>query len=109
MGFHDAAAARRFSAEKMQKSWLFETPQMFCDVYCLLPGQAQKAHTHAANDKVYHVLDGVCDVQIGDETRKLEAGELAVAPAGVVHGVKNNSGSPASLLVIMAPHPNFNG
>ncbi len=107
--FHSPLGATSFSDEKMQKINLYESAQMFCDVYCLLPGQSQKAHTHNENDKVYHVLEGVCEVEIGEETQLLEANELAIAPAGVVHGIRNKSGSPASVLVIMAPHPNFNG
>ncbi len=107
--FHSPLGATSFSDEKMQKVNLYESPHMFCDVYCLLPGQSQKPHTHADNDKVYHVLEGACDVQIGEETHTLEAGELAVAPASVVHGITNRSEMPASVLVIMAPHPNFNG
>ena len=107
--FHNPLGATSFSDDKMQKVNLYESPRMFCDVYCLLPGQSQNAHTHAENDKVYHVLEGVCEVQIGDETRTLEAGDMAVAPASVIHGIENKSGSPASVLVIMAPHPNFNG
>ena len=107
--FHSPLGATSYSDEKMQKVNLYESPQMFCDVYCLLPGQEQKAHTHGENDKIYHVLEGACDVQIGEETQTLEAGEMAVAPAGVIHGVENKSGSPAALLVVMAPHPNFKG
>ena len=38
MGITDSTRQRRFSAEKMQKLNLFETDQMFCDVYCLGPG-----------------------------------------------------------------------
>lgn len=40
MGFLDTSAFRRFDADQMQKVGLFETSQMFCDVYCLEPGQA---------------------------------------------------------------------
>ena len=48
----------RFRPEKMQKVNLFETPRMFCDIYCLEPGQEQKVHSHRGNDKIYHVLKG---------------------------------------------------
>ncbi|MFT5475087.1 MAG: hypothetical protein ACI8Y8_000416, partial [Planctomycetota bacterium] len=41
MGFLNSAGSRRFRPEKMQKVNLFETDQMFCDIYCLEPGQAQ--------------------------------------------------------------------
>ncbi|MHC4845531.1 MAG: cupin domain-containing protein [Planctomycetota bacterium] len=103
--YHDTASAAAFSDEKMAKVNLFESPRMFCDVYGLLPGQAQKAHSHAENDKVYSVLTGRVRVDIGDEQRTLGPGEVAVAPAGVDHGVVNESDAPATLLVVMAPHP----
>ena len=103
--FHDTAAAARFTDEKMNKVNLYESPHLFCDVYCLLPGQSQKAHSHAGNDKIYHVLSGRCTVQIGTDSRPLTAGHLAVAPAGEVHGVHNDTNEPATLLVVMAPNP----
>ena len=58
MGIIDSTRQRRFSAEKMQKLNLFETDQMFCDVYCLRPGQAQHVHTHAGATKFYYVIEG---------------------------------------------------
>ena len=37
-------ALRRFAPDKLQKLNLFETERFFCDIYCLEPGQEQKAH-----------------------------------------------------------------
>ncbi len=105
--FHDTSAVARFSPEKMAKVNLFESPRMFCDLYCLEPGQTQKDHDHAENDKVYHVLSGACTVRIGEERRTLTEGHTAVAPAGVIHGLHNESGARATLLVVMAPHPSM--
>ena len=99
------AALRRFSPEKLQKLNLFETERFFCDVYCLEPGQEQKAHAHAGSDKLYAVLEGAVEVRVGAETRDLRAGEVALCPAGSEHGVANRSSSRAALLVFMAPHP----
>ena len=48
----------RFRPEKMLKVGLFDTPRMFCDVYCLEPEQEQAPHTHEGADKLYYVLDG---------------------------------------------------
>jgi mannose-6-phosphate isomerase-like protein (cupin superfamily) len=103
--FHDAAAAAGYSPEKLHKLNLYESRRMFCDVYGLLPGQSQAGHVHADNDKVYAVLSGHCRVDVGDESRVLGPGQVAVAPAGVPHGLHNESDSPAALLVLMAPHP----
>jgi mannose-6-phosphate isomerase-like protein (cupin superfamily) len=99
-------ALKRFSADKMQKVNLFETPRMFCDIYCLQPGQAQKPHAHAGADKVYFVLEGEGEFNVGTETRLLGPGHAVLAPADVDHGVRNPGGGLLTVLVFMAPNPN---
>lgn len=96
---------RRFDTAKMQKINLFETERFFLDVYCLEPGQAQKAHTHAGSDKVYAVLEGTVHARIGGETRELQAGEAVLAEGGIEHGIENRSPARAAVLVMMAPKP----
>jgi quercetin dioxygenase-like cupin family protein len=106
MEIQNVKSARRFSSEKMQKVNLFETERMFTDIYCLEPGQEQKAHAHAGADKIYLVLEGNVHVRVGDIERTLSADEIVLAPADVQHGVRNTSQARAVLLVFMAPNPN---
>lgn len=96
---------RRFDASKMQKINLFETEQFFLDVYCLEPGQSQKAHAHAGSDKIYAVLEGAVVARVGGEERELRQGETVLAPAGSEHGIENRSSARAAVLVFMAPKP----
>jgi mannose-6-phosphate isomerase-like protein (cupin superfamily) len=96
---------RRFDASKMQKVNLFDTPRMFCDVYCLEPGQAQKPHRHDAADKVYVVLEGEVIVRVGDDAAPVSAGTAVLAPAGADHGLENPGPARAAVLVFMAPRP----
>lgn len=96
---------RRFSVDKMQKVPVFESDKMFCDQYCLLPGQSQKVHDHALEDKVYVVLEGRALFDIGGEQEHYDEGIAVIARAGVPHGVKNDSDSNVVLLVMMAPRP----
>lgn len=105
----NAIGMAEFAPDKMRKINLYESARLFCDVYCLLPGQSQPPHVHNKEDKIYHALSGTCTVQLGDETHTLTSGHVAVAPAGIVHGVANTSSEPATLLVVMAPHPAFPG
>lgn len=90
----------------MQKVNLFETERMFTDIYCLEPGQEQKRHTHAAADKVYFVIEGTGRFEIGGVERDLGRDQIAIAPAQVEHGVRNESQSRLVVLVFMAPNPN---
>ena len=96
---------RQFKPEKMQKIPLFETDKMFCDQYCLLPGQAQRVHTHDSEDKIYVVLEGEALFDIGDEQETYTEGNAVIARASVPHGVKNDSQEKLVLLVVMAPRP----
>jgi mannose-6-phosphate isomerase-like protein (cupin superfamily) len=101
----DVAGRARFADEKMQKVGLVETDRLFFDLYCLKPGQAQKAHSHVGSDKIYYVLSGRAMVRIGGEEAELTPGQAVLAPSGCEHGVANRTGEPLSLLVFMAPKP----
>jgi mannose-6-phosphate isomerase-like protein (cupin superfamily) len=94
-----------FSKEKMQKKALFDSPHLFYDAYCLLPGQSQKVHAHEGSDKVYFVVRGAGRFTIGGEEADLGEGEAAIARAGIPHGVRNDSRDELVLLVAMAPRP----
>ena len=96
---------QRFKAEKMQKVPIFKSDKMFFDLYCLLPGQFQKVHSHAKEDKVYVVLEGEGFFDIGGEQKTLAAGEAVIARAGEPHGVRNNTREKVVLLVTMSPKP----
>ena len=103
--FKKLSDAKSFSADKMKKNSVFETEHFFCDTYCFEPGQEQKPHTHAHEDKVYYVLEGRGSFNVGSEERELGAGEIALALAGQSHGVANRSQSRLVTLVFVTPKP----
>jgi quercetin dioxygenase-like cupin family protein len=103
--FADVADKLAFASDKMRKNNLFDSERMFCDVYCFEPGQTQTAHAHAGSDKIYYVIDGTAEIQLGAETRTLVAGGAAHAAPGEAHGVRNPGPGRLSLLVFMAPKP----
>ncbi len=105
MEIRDLKKLARFSEEKLLKIPVFDSEHMFLDLYALLPGQAQRVHAHEGSDKVYVVLEGEVVVRVGEEEALLAPGMAALAPARAPHGVRNESASPALLLVVMAPRP----
>ena len=94
-----------FSEEKMKKNSLFDSPYLFFDAYCLLPGQGQKLHAHEGSDKIYYVLEGTGRFTVGDEEEDLGEGQAVIARAGVPHSVRNETDENLVLLVTMAPRP----
>jgi quercetin dioxygenase-like cupin family protein len=89
--------------EKFYKSTLWQGDHMMVGLNCLEPGQEQKVHAHADADKFYYVLQGEATFTIGGERRDIPAGMVALAPAGIPHGVTNNGEQRLSLLVAISP------
>jgi len=103
--FHHVPSLLRFGPGKMRKVGLVDTPNLFCDAYCLEPGQEQSAHRHAVGDKLYYVLQGRGRIRVGTEEREVAAGDLVWAPAGDEHALSNPGPERLALLVMMAPKP----
>lgn len=90
---------------KFFKSTLFRSEALLLGVNCLEPGQVQKPHDHADQDKFYYVVAGSGRFWLGEERVTAAAGEVVWAPAGLVHGVENEGDSRLVLLVGIAPAP----
>jgi quercetin dioxygenase-like cupin family protein len=93
----------KLSSDRMAKIALAITPRSQLDLYCLAPGQAQKAHSHDDQDKICFVLEGRGTFTLDGSEEILDAGEAIVAPAGASHGIVNTGGSELLVLVVVTP------
>jgi mannose-6-phosphate isomerase-like protein (cupin superfamily) len=66
------------------------------------PGGAQP-HFHRTISESFFVLSGEVQLYDGDQWRDSGPGDFAYVPEGGVHGFRNESGAPASLLILFAP------
>jgi mannose-6-phosphate isomerase-like protein (cupin superfamily) len=80
---------------------------MFCDLYCLEPGQEQKPHRHEGADKIYYIIEGEGLFRVGDREQRCGPETAVFAPSGSDHGVHNPGPGRMTLLVFMAPNPNY--
>lgn len=93
------------SPDKHFKTTLFQSDRLMLGLNCLEPGQSQRAHTHAGQDKFYFVAEGAGEFVVGDETRQAGQGMVVWAPSGVTHGVTNTGAVRLVLVVGIAPFP----
>lgn len=92
-------------AEKMGKATLYKSAHMMLGLNAFEPGQSHAAHAHTDMDKAYFVLEGTGSFSLADAVHELGPGQLLVAPAGIPHGVQNNTDQRLLVLVTMAPGP----
>ncbi|MGD2046430.1 MAG: cupin domain-containing protein [Gemmatimonadota bacterium] len=94
-----------FNPEKMGKTTLFRSDRVLVGLNCFEPGQEHRLHTHAGQDKVYHVLSGTGLFLLDDRDVPMEAGTMLVAPEGVAHGIRNTGDERLIVLAVLAPAP----
>jgi|SRR6185369_6884335 len=99
------AAHAKFSPEKMAKTDIALGQTLFAGLNCFEPGQQHAAHSHAGQDKLYVVLEGEAEIQVGGETQLVSTGGGAFAPSGVMHSVRNCGEKRLILLAVLAPPP----
>lgn len=94
-----------FDPKKMGKSDLVRSDHLFAGLNAFEPGQVHEPHAHCDRDKLYVVLEGRGEVTIGDESGPIGPGEVALAPADVVHSLRNDGPGRLLVLTVMAPPP----
>ncbi len=60
-------------------------------------------HFHRSLSESFYVLDGTVRIFDGKAWVEITRGDFCHVPAGGVHGFRNESGEPASMLILFAP------
>ncbi|MFJ3220228.1 cupin domain-containing protein [Kitasatospora sp. NPDC086801] len=60
-------------------------------------------HFHRTMSESFFVLSGTINLYDGEQWIDAEAGDFLHVPEGAVHGFRNESGEPASMLMLFAP------
>ena len=100
-----AADRASFDSDKMGKADLTSGEHLFCGLNAFEPGQQHAPHVHCERDKIYVVLEGQGDLVIGDESERVGAGDMALAPSGVEHSLGNPGPDRLVVMVVMGPPP----
>jgi quercetin dioxygenase-like cupin family protein len=100
-----AAGLATFSPERMTKSTLVKGDFLFAGLNSFEPGQQHAPHAHDGQDKLYVVLQGSGEIRIGEKTELLAAGDVALAPSGVVHSIRNPGPDRLVVMAVLAPPP----
>jgi quercetin dioxygenase-like cupin family protein len=60
----------------------------------ILPGKTNPEHWHTAAEEIVFMLQGECDVRLGDRDLKIGPGQTLYIPQGVKHEVANKGWEP---------------
>src|SRR4051812_6350414 len=68
-----------------------------------LPGNAHRFHVHPDREEIIYLLEGSAEQWVGDEKRRLAAGEMAHIPKNTPHATYNRGESTLKFLAILSP------
>jgi mannose-6-phosphate isomerase-like protein (cupin superfamily) len=68
-----------------------------------LPKGGPSGHFHRTMSESFFVLDGTVSLYDGDAWVDATPGDFLYVPPGGIHAFSNNSGAPASMLILFAP------
>ena len=95
----------QWRAEGMGKSTIYQSAHLLVGLNAFEPGQSHALHAHADMDKVYLVIEGQGLFLLEGSEVAVAMGEMLVAPAGVPHGVRNDSEARLLVMALLAPGP----
>lgn len=64
------------------------SPDLYVSVFRMDPGQYHPLHSHPNVGELYFVLEGRCELRIGERCEWVEPGTAAYMPKGVPHSVR---------------------
>jgi quercetin dioxygenase-like cupin family protein len=102
--FHSAEHLRPADGEPI-RSVVMQTPMAAIVAWTVKPGQRITAHVHPHGQDTWTVLAGQGDYQLDADgtATPIVAGDVAVAPAGCVHGVLNTGTQPLVFVSVVSP------
>ncbi len=66
-------------------------------------GSTPSGHFHRTMTESFYILDGTVSLYNGDTWTDAKAGDYFFVPPGGIHAFANNSGVPATMLILFAP------
>lgn len=102
--FVNVNSSARFSPERPVFQPITENSDCRVLTLGLEAGQSVPAHS-SASTVLMHVVEGKGRIQVGDEEREVTAGDMAVCPAHIAHGLAAAAGQRLVVLVTIAPRP----
>jgi mannose-6-phosphate isomerase-like protein (cupin superfamily) len=89
------------AGDPIKRTFLCDGEHVSCNVN-VLEESKDVIHIQPDHDELVLVLEGECGFRVGDETRRVKAGDLMFIPRDTVHGPIVDSGRVA-LLSVFAP------
>ena len=99
-----SSAPTRPNPHGVESKTLYNTDNGVLTHLLIQPGQALKKHITPV-DCFFYVVEGECEVEIGEEVERVGPDTLVESPARIPHCLRNPGSVPLRVLVMKVPKP----
>lgn len=91
---HDEGMVQRVISKAVNGS-----PDLLATVFSMTPHQYHPLHAHPEVGEIYFILEGACEVRVGDQRKWVEAPTAIYVPKGTPHSLRTRDQRVKYLLV----------
>ena len=95
--------ARRWTRNLVGGASPIQATSFAMGLVVLEPAGGQVPWHNQPQEEVYFILEGTCEMCLGDERTTLKTGQAAFIPAGVFHQLTNLGPTPAKMIYVYGP------
>ena len=107
-GYHDDIE-RQTTGNNDFRRVLYTGKNLQLVLMTLQPGEEIGAEVHEDRDQFFRFEEGSGEVDIDDNTYRVEDGSGVIVPAGARHNVRNTGGAPLKLYTLYGPPEHIDG
>ncbi|MGE5506334.1 MAG: cupin domain-containing protein [Actinomycetota bacterium] len=101
---YQAAEAAKVPATAPRRTVISQSEYAIVTTWTVPPGQNLASHRHPEGQDTWVVLSGEAEYLLGESrSRHVQAGDVAIANAGQMHGARNSGTTPFVFISIVAP------
>ena len=91
-----------FAKKEVVKKIPMMTESSVICLYYFMKGQEIALHKHTNCDEIIYVVNGTCEIEIGDETEIVKNGNFVLVPVSVSHKIRNITNEKLTILTFMS-------
>lgn len=96
---------KEFRAEGFVRKRIFQTENLYFNIYCIDVGQKNPLHKHPISDEVLYFIEGEGKCVAGEKVYQVKGRTTILVPKDIPHSIVNTGNTPMLCVLVQAPLP----
>ena len=94
-----------FKTEGFVRKRIYQTENLYFNIYCIDVGQKNPLHKHPISDEVLYFIEGEGKCVVGEKVYQVKGRTTILVPKDIPHSIVNTGNTPMLCVLAQAPLP----